>query len=314
MALPASQKVLLCLALLGLLSGCGGGGGSSSGSGSSSSSSSVAPASITQAEAYRFLNQATFGATETSAQQMIALGDPAYSRWIDQQLATPSSSASFNYVAAAYPDPLPANFNIQSLQANRVEYWFQSVMSAPDQLRQRVAWALSQIMVVSQVGALQNLPFATADYYDMLMRNALGDYRTLIEEVTLHPAMGVYLSMLGNQKANVATNIRPDENYARELMQLFTIGLVELNLDGTPKLDGNGQTIPTYNQAIIEGFARVFTGWKWACPTTRPVCTFANTTVQTAPVAGFNQVKPMQFYADQHETGAKQVLSYRARR
>lgn len=308
MAVSASQKVLLCLSLMGLLTGCGGGGGSSSGSGSSSSAPPLA--SITQAEAYRFLNQSTFGATEASTQQLIALGDPAYSRWIDQQVNLLTSNASLNTVVAAFPDPVPTGFNRQTLHGNRVDYWFQSALSGSDQLRQRVAWALSQIMVVSQVGALQNLPFATADYYDMLMRNALGDYRILIEEVTLHPAMGVYLSMLGNQKANPAANIRPDENYARELMQLFTIGLVELNIDGTPRLDGSGQPIPTYNQAIIEGFARVFTGWKWACPTTAPNCTFANTRVQVDPVAGFNQVRPMQFYADQHETGTKQVLNY----
>ena len=122
--------------------------------------------------------------------------------------------------------------------------------------------------------------------------------------------MGIYLSMLGNQKANTATNIRPDENYARELMQLMSIGLIELNMDGTARLDATGAQIPTYNQNIIEGFARVYTGWKWACPSTNQNCTFANTRAELAPVANFNQVKPMQFYSDQHETGTKQVLTY----
>jgi uncharacterized protein (DUF1800 family) len=173
-----------------------------------------------------------------------------------------------------------------------------------------VAFALSQIMVTSQVGALQNLPFATADYYDMLTRDALGDFRVLLEDVTLHPAMGIYLSMLGNQKANVATNIRPDENYARELMQLMSIGLIELNMDGTARLDAGGAQIPTYNQNIIEGFARVYTGWSWACPSTNLSCTTAPRNPEPAPVANFNQVKPMQLYAAQHETGTKQVLSY----
>jgi uncharacterized protein (DUF1800 family) len=164
--------------------------------------------------------------------------------------------------------------------------------------------------VTSQVGALQNLPNATADYYDMLARDAFGDFRQLLQDVTLHPAMGVYLSMLGNQKAVAGTNLRPDENYARELMQLFAIGLVELNVDGTQKKDSAGNPIPTYNQEIIEGFARVFTGWKWDCPTTAPACTFANTRPQLQPVAGYNQVKPMRLYAEQHETGTKRVLSY----
>lgn len=312
MVLPASRRMLLCLAVLGVLSGCSGGGSGDSSGGTSSSSSSSSVGTLNKAEAFRFLNQSTFGATETDAQQLSMLGDVnnRYGLWITQQLAVTPSVNSLAYVLASYPDPVPVGFNPQSLQVARVDQWFQNAMHAQDQLRQRVAYALSQIMVVSQVGALQNLPFATADYYDMLVRNALGDYRTLLEEVTLHPAMGVYLSMLGNQKADVTGTIRPDENYARELMQLFTIGLVELNLDGTARLDVAGQKIPTYNQATIEGFARVFTGWKWACPSTNLNCTFANTRVQVSPVSGFNQIKPMQFYADQHETGTKQVLSY----
>jgi uncharacterized protein (DUF1800 family) len=141
------------------------------------------------------------------------------------------------------------------------------VLYGEDQLRQRVAWALSQIMVVSGTGALFQLPWATADYYDMLVRNAFGNYRKLLEDVTLHPAMGLYLSALGNQKAVVGTNLRPDENYAREMMQLFSIGLVQLNMDGTRALDARGQPVPTYDQATIAGFARVFTGWKWQCST-----------------------------------------------
>ncbi len=131
----------------------------------------------------------------------------------------------------------------------------------------------------------------------------------LLEDVTLHPAMGVYLSMLGNQRAVAGTNLRPDENYARELMQLFAIGLVELHTDGTQRLDTTGQPIPTYDQAAIEGFARVFTGWKWACPSTNANCTFNNVRPQTAPVAGYNQVLPMRLYPEQHEP-SKQLLNY----
>jgi uncharacterized protein (DUF1800 family) len=212
-------------------------------------------------------------------------------------------------VEAAYPNPVPVGFNIGSLNAARIEKWFGNVLSGSDLLRQRVAWALSQIFVVSQIGALQNLPNATADFYDMLSRNAFGDYRRLLEDVTLHPAMGIYLSMLGNQKAVANTNLRPDENYAREVMQLMSIGLAELNLDGSVKLDNSNQPIPTYDQAIIEGFARVFTGWKWACPSTNPNCAFNNTRAELAPVPGYNQVLPMRLYATQHETGTKQLLS-----
>lgn len=304
-------RSLTAALILADLAACGGGGGSS-GSGGGSAPATPAGPPVSMTEAYRFLNQASFGASEVTAQQLIALGDNtnAYGRWIDRQLALPETGGALAAVIAAYPNPVPAGFNIASLQQPRVDSWLGNALTAEDQLRQRVAFALSEIMVTSQIGALQNLPFATADYYDMLVRNAFGNFRALLEEVTLHPAMGVYLSMLGNQKANAATNIRPDENYARELMQLMSIGLIELNVDGTPKLDATGAQIPTYNQNIIEGFARVFTGWKWACPSINPTCTFANTVVQNAPLTNFNQVKPMQFYSDQHETGTKQVLSY----
>jgi uncharacterized protein (DUF1800 family) len=199
---------------------------------------------------------------------------------------------------------------VGSLNAVRLERWFANVLQGDDQLRQRVAFALSEIFVVSQVGALLNLPNATASFHDMLARNAFGNFRVLLEDVTLHPAMGVYLSMLGNQKAVTGTNLRPDENYAREMMQLFSIGLVELNMDGSIRTDAGGQAIPTYNQNVIEGFSRVFTGWKWDCPSTLPACTFANTRPQVAPVLGYNQVKPMRLFTEQHETGSKLVLSY----
>jgi uncharacterized protein (DUF1800 family) len=303
------RKQWLLVAAMATLGACGGGGGGSGG-GSTAPPAPTGP-QITKVEAYRFLNQASFGATEAEAQRLISLGDTttSYTRWLDQQLAMPVSM-ELGTVETAYPNPVPTGFNIASLQGARVDTWLTHALTGGDQLRQRVAFALSQIMVVSQIGALQNYPFAIADYHDMLARNAFGDFRVLMEEVTLHPAMGVYLSMLGNQKANPATNIRPDENYARELMQLMSIGLVELNLDGTLRLDAQGAPIPTYNQSIIEGFARVFTGWKWACPSTQPICTFANTRAQLQPVPGYNQVRSMQFYADQHETGTKQVLSY----
>jgi uncharacterized protein (DUF1800 family) len=295
-------------AVLLLLASCGGGGGGSS---SSPTSTVAAPPPISKAEAYRFLNQATFGATETDATTLIGLGDSStgYSRWIDSQIIR-EPSLLLPAVETAYPNPVPQGFNVGSLNAVRLERWFANVLQGDDQLRQRVAFALSEIFVVSQVGALLNLPNATASFHDMLARNAFGNFRVLLEDVTLHPAMGVYLSMLGNQKAVTGTNLRPDENYAREMMQLFSIGLVELNMDGSVRTDAGGQAIPTYNQNVIEGFSRVFTGWKWDCPSTLPACTFANTRPQVAPVLGYNQVKPMRLFTEQHETGSKLVLSY----
>jgi uncharacterized protein (DUF1800 family) len=273
---------------------CGGGGGSDPAP-VTPPTQQPPPAKISKADAYRFLNQATFGATEADAQNVIALG---YEAWIDQQLQRPASLElpHVQQVFATYPPG--ADFT--KLHEDRVDIWLRHALHAPDQLRQRVAFALSQIMVISQSSALVGYPWGCASYYDMLTQNAFGNFRDLMENVTLHPAMGVYLSMLGNQKPDVAHNIRPDENYARELMQLFTIGLVELNLDGSVKTDGSGQPLPTYDQDIVQGFAHVYTGWTYS-----GASSFA-----TALPTIANQIRPMQAYPEQHATGTKRLLGY----
>ena len=215
-------------------------------------------------------------------------------------------STQLAYVQAARPIPPPPGFDYSKLNFQRRDIWFQNSVRGSDQLRQRVAWALSQILVTSQVSLANRYPMGLADYYDTLARHAFGDFRQLMEAVTLHPMMGVYLSMLGNRKPNAELNIRPDENYARELMQLFTIGLVELDADGTPKLDAHDQPIPTYDQAVVEGFAHVFTGWHWACTFGSPAdCGFSNTR-GTVP----NQILPMQLFPEEHDTGEKRLLTY----
>ena len=231
------------------------------------------------------------GATQAEADRVIALG---YEAWIDDQLTRPASLALPHVQSISPPQ------NIQDLHRDRVDAWFRNAVNGQDQLRQRVAFAWSEIAVVSQVGALGNLPYAVTSYQDLLVSQGLGDFRAFIEAVTLHPAMGVYLSMLGNRKPNLAANIRPDENYARELMQLFTIGLVELNLDGTPRLDAMGQPIPTYSQDVIEGFAHAYTGWTYA--------NAANGRFSNARPLPANQIVPMQLYPDEHDTGPKLVL------
>jgi uncharacterized protein (DUF1800 family) len=231
------------------------------------------------------------GATEAEAARVIALG---YEAWINDQLARPASLQLPHLQSIP-----PPTMNIQELHRDRVDVWFRNAVNGQDQLRQRVAFAWSEIMVVSQLGALGNLPYSVASYYDLLATRGLGNFRDLVEAVTLHPAMGVYLSMLGNQRPNPQLNIRPDENYARELMQLFTIGLVELELDGTVRLDAMGQPIPTYTQPIIEGFAHAYTGW-----------TYANTQNFNFPrPTAASQVVPMQHYPNFHDTGPKRVLS-----
>ncbi len=285
-----TSRILALATLATIVAACGGGGGSGP-----PVEPPPPPPAISTADAYRFLNQATFGATESEARAVIAQG---YEAWIDQQLQRPASLElpHVQQVFATYPPG--ADFT--RLHEDRVDIWLRNALHAPDQLRQRVAFALSEIMVISELSALVGYPWGTASYYDLLAQNAFGNFRQLMEDVTLHPAMGVYLSMLGNQKPDTASNIRPDENYARELMQLFTIGLVELNLDGSIRLDGQGKPIPTYDQEIIEGFAHVYTGWTYAGARN---FLLAQPTIQ-------NQTIPMQAYPEQHDTGPKRVLSY----
>ena len=279
--------------LAAALVACGGGGGG--GTPAPTPPTQPPPVTISKTDAYRFLNQTTFGATATEADSVIALG---YEAWIDQQLQRPAS-LELPHVQQAFAN-YPPGADFTRLHEDRVDIWLRHALHAPDQLRQRVAFALSQIMVISQSSPLVGYPWGCASYYDMLAQNAFGDFRELLQSVTLHPVMGVYLSMLGNQKPDAARNIRPDENYARELMQLFTIGLVELNPDGSVKTDGAGKPIPTYDQEVVQGFAHVYTGWTYS-----GAASFA-----TALPTIANQTRPMQAYPEQHATGTKRLLSY----
>ena len=281
-----NRLILLSAWLLLGLAGCGGSGGGSD----PTPPPPPPPTPLTKAEAFQFLNQTTFGALESEATQVIAMRQEA---WIDDQMTKPASLNLPFLIALPIVQPMG------QMNADRLDIWFRNALQGEDQLRQRVAFALSEIFVVSQVGALQGRPYSTTSYYDLLVENAFGNYRDLIEQVTLHPAMGVYLSMLSNEKPDVVNNIRPDENYARELMQLFSIGLVELNQDGSRRLDANGEAIPTYDQSIIEGFAHVFTGW-----------TYANTPRFRNPQPSLrNDVEPMALWPDFHDTGPKKVLN-----
>ncbi|MEO7433009.1 MAG: DUF1800 family protein [Dokdonella sp.] len=209
------------------------------------------------AQSARFLTQSTFGAT---LPEITRLRDLGYRAWLDEQYALPASHHRPYLEAQA-----AAGLNVY--QNSRQEAWWLNAVNAPDQLRQRVAFALSELFVVSdRNGSIENEPIAMANYQDVLVDGALGNYRTLLANVTLNPVMGHYLSMFKNRKSDATQNIRPDENYAREIMQLFSVGLVQLAPDGTPLLS-NGQPIPTYDQDTIRGFANVFTGWNWhACP------------------------------------------------
>jgi uncharacterized protein (DUF1800 family) len=279
--------------LAGLLASCGS-GGSGGDSGPSVAPAAPQPAPLpTSAQAFAFLDEATFGPTNPEIQRVTAAG---YGTWIDEQLALPPTLHLPVVQQLFVTNPPPVG--MPQAQVDRMDAWFRASLTAPDQLRQRVAYALSQIFVASDVGALRTQPQALAFYYDALVRNAFGNYRDLLKDVTLTPAMGVYLSMLGNQKPDPARNIRPDENYAREVMQLFTVGLVQLNADGTPKLDAQGVGLPTYDQSVIEGFANVFTGWTYAGATQ---ANFAN--------PRRNYLAPMAAVPFFHSTGTKQLLN-----
>ncbi len=207
-------------------------------------------------EASRFLTQATFGPTAADVARLTALG---YDAWIEEQLAraptlgAPAVEQVVNARTAA----------AQSVsQSQRIQRWYWQAAYAPDQLRQRMAWALSQIFVISdQSSAIGNYIVPMAGYYDMLAKDAFAPYRTLLGDVTWHPMMGRYLSSFRNQKPSATTS--PDENYAREVMQLFSIGLVLRDMDFSPILS-NGVEIPTYDQTTITHTAKVFTGFTWS--------------------------------------------------
>ncbi len=253
-------------------------------------------------EAARFLTQTTFGPTAKSVHDFIQKGEET---WLAEQFSLPVTSNLTlldQHVEAIGWEPIPGKEDdgegwVRDLQ--RSDAWWEIVVRGEDQLRQRIAFALSQIFVISNVSdVLYNDTRGIASYHDMLARNAFGNFRQLLEDVTLHPMMGEYLSHVRNEKANEERNIRPDENYAREVMQLFTIGLVELNLDGSVQVDGQGEPIPTYDQEIIKAFARVFTGWNFAT---------ANQWWEwvSDPVG---EIQPMQAFEQIHDTGEKVLL------
>ena len=222
------------------------------------------------ADAVRLLRQATFGPTEAEAQHAASIGAAA---WIDEQLAMPATQyPQYAWMPANRPDscvdtrttPVQPdsycardNYSLFPLQLQ----FFRDALGAPDQLRQRVAFALSQIMVVSGVSNPRN--YAMREYQQMLRDRAFGSYHDLLLAVTLSPVMGDYLDMANNNKSNPAAGTDPNENYAREIMQLFSVGTYLLNADGTHQLDASGKALATYDQAVVKGFSRVFTGWTY---------------------------------------------------
>ena len=286
------------LALTALLAACGGGGSDAPGAASvpvagaapasAPASSSGPPAPQQQAisgqESARFLAQATLGATKA---EVTATQSGGFAGWIEAQFATPQSQSHFDWLVAH-------GYNAETFRNNAGgldnTIW-SKLITSPDGLRQRVTLALSEICVVSVLGV--NTPwraFAVANYLDVLEANAFGNYRTLLGQISLSTAMGYYLTFRGNVKANPATGSEPDENYARELMQLMTVGLYKLNPDGTP------QSVETYGQADVSGLARVFTGWD------------LDTTGLASPLPPDVHHRPMAQIASRYESGSKSFL------
>ncbi len=207
-------------------------------------------------DAARFLTQATFGPTKETISQLVTQG---FDAWLDDQFNAPMSSHHDGVIDYYAANPLAAT------NGNPVfNTWWKTGLAAPDQLRQRVAFALSEIMVVSQDSSdLNNEPWGLASYYDVLVTNAFGNFRQLLEAVTLHPVMGVYLDMVRNDKPDPATGRNPNENFAREVLQLFSIGVQKKHPDGSLKLSSQGLPIPTYDQNAVVGYAHTFTGWAY---------------------------------------------------
>lgn len=236
----------------------------------------------------RFLTQTTFGATRDEIDRVALIGRDL---WLLEQLGKTPTLHLPRYQALL----------AQSASATDARYatWWEIALTAPDQLRQRVAFALSETFVVSDSDtALNDRPMQLTAYYDLLVRNAFGNYRSLLEQVALSPAMGLFLSHLGNDKPDPVTGRRPDENFAREAMQLFSIGLWQLNRDGSPILDAKGEQIPTYDQAVIENYARVYTGWTWA----------HRTTWGRGSAVADETDAPMKAFPDHHDSDSKVLI------
>ncbi len=247
--------------------------------------------------AARFLTQATFG---PKADEINALQTQGYEAWLNDQFAKPVS----NHIA--YLDVATAGKKITDLyQQEFMESFWKNAVTGQDQLRQRIAFALSQILVVSFNSNIEGDEYAVAGYMDILQKDAFGNFRALLEDVTLNPAMGRYLDMLGNDKEDPATGRNPNENYAREILQLFSIGLYKLHPDGSLMLDANGLPIPTYDQEEIKGFAHVFTGWSYGFfPATEQYWLYPPTYNNGTQ---FWRV-PMQVYPNHHSTLSKKLL------
>ncbi|NJN51521.1 MAG: DUF1800 domain-containing protein [Gammaproteobacteria bacterium] len=298
MSIPHIRHIALICALTLASTGCGGGGGSEGAAPPPPPAPPPAPTVAQLQSAAKLLDRTTLGANFELIDAVAREGTQA---WLDRQFTLPPTNHLpivlrygdlYGYNPASNPPP----------GTYRRFAWWERTLTAPDLLRQRIAYALTQVFVVSDnVDEIFINPLGLASYYDTLLAHAFGNYRDLLYAVTLHPVMGIYLSHVNNGKSDPAANTFPDENYAREVMQLFSIGLFELNADGSARLNSNGNPIPTYDNDDIQEFAKVFTGLSYGPGQPGGPSFFG----KENPVLHV----PMVMFEAFHEPGAKSLLN-----
>ncbi|MCF7560916.1 DUF1800 domain-containing protein [Sabulilitoribacter multivorans] len=261
-------------------------------------------------ETSRFLAQATFGC---DLNYIKSVAEQPYEDWIDAQfdLNSPSMGVLTQSIYNQARDMFVANGGnaddyFGPFWAHFQYAWWQLNIGNQDLLRQRIALALSEILVISWDSNIGDYGVGLGDYYDILKDHAFGNYKNILLDVALHPMMGGYLSHYNNPKSFPEQNIHPDENFAREIMQLFTIGLYELNQDGSYVLDGNGQRIPTYDNDDIKEFAKVFTGLGTSEVNENP---YGITPRFGVDIYWCKRDVPMTMYDEWHEPGEKKLLN-----
>ncbi|WMW81053.1 DUF1800 domain-containing protein [Undibacterium cyanobacteriorum] len=284
---------ITAVGLTAALSACGGGGASDSG-GTVPSGPQPDPdkQKITDEQAARFLLQASMGVTRTQIQRVQSLG---YSAWIDEQFSTQGNGSRWDWLVGKGLDVA----TYKNSQAGFDPCAWRKLISSPDTLRQRMTLALSEILVVAIQGLVNGggwKGFAAANYLDLLEDNCFGNYRDILQKISTSTTMSLYLTYRGNTRFNPQTGAMPDENYAREIMQLFTIGLLQLNQDGTPVLV-NGNNIETYTLDDITGLARVFTGWDF------------DLTLSNTSTPDYHR-RPLKQVPLKHETGSASFLGF----
>ena len=267
--------------------GSDGGDGGGGGGGASGSPVLEADGPLNARRASRFLGQAAIGATDTEIERVLELG---YEGWLDEQMGLSGNGSRYDWMNE---QGYGIQTNVFTLRGSDESCWFKLFFS-PDTLRQRVSLALSEIFVINGKGLDAGgtfTGFGVAAYMDLLERNAFGSYRELLEDVTLSHQMGAFLSLQGSRRAD-SEGRAPDENYAREILQLFSIGLYELNEDGTEKRGSDGEPIETYSNDDVVGLARALTGW-------------SNNEATQVPARWLTQMVLNPAY---HETGEKNFL------